>query len=964
MGKIYSVGFDVDIIDFLAESLLREIPGDAPDISSLAVVFPGKRPQFYLRRALANRIKKAFLPPQVFSIEEFVQYLAKKNVRINQQQESYQPICLIDACFLIYKIIQNLRLSYLDWQKELEFEHFFLWARRIFQFLEELDKEMVSEKQLLSLQENAQIGLALPDYINHLLENINQIHQEFHRSLERDRLTTQGNNYRQVAQSIERIPLGEFKGIYFTGFFALNACEKGIIKHLLERDKAFLIWQRDEDKWSIFKELESFFALQPQRVESVTSYPKIQIYEGFDTHSQVEAAKRVLSELKDLEDTCVVLPQGGALMPLLYQAIPAHLADYNISLGYPLRRTPIYALMDMIMQLQERKRQDGSFYAKDYLRVVMHPYIKNIGDENIRPDMTRILIHKIEEVLLGIDKRIGLGKRTFIKLEEIEENPLIFQVAARLICDSGFTQIEPKALRGQLKLIHRKFLRAFDDCVSLLDFVQATQEILYSILKKSRVFSDIFSGETFNRFLTVLDNLEHSLFKNEAIRDKAVFFELLKVSLFFEKIPFPGTPVRGLQILGLLETRNLSFKNIVILDLNEGVLPKTDKGETLIPEGVNPLLGLNHYHKREQIMRYHFRRLLGSAKNVFLIYQTCSRNKESRSRFVEEIIWQEEKRDRKLYAPEKIKRIEFRVMPVKRGFSLKKTPQTLKILQNTIFSPTSLDRYLHCPAQFYFRYCLGLKEKEELSEEVEAKDLGNFFHCLLRDFYSLFLNKTVKLDDKAYGYLCKLKEKKIKEFFAQNTGERFLLSRIIDYKLETFFKQEAERKEGIKILYLEQELPIEPERIKIDTEYGPVYLKGKLDRVDERISAGKRRIVILDYKTGEYILPKKNITEGNLIRRDQIKRAIGSFQLPLYIYLFSESKKISSSRIEAGFYSLREIREDFLFGDRDSKGLLETYLGGAKRILAEIMCPDFDFLRDDSDEYYCRWCPFSALCKR
>ena len=205
-----------------------------------------------------------------------------------------------------------------------------------------------------------------------------------------------------------------------------------------------------------------------------------------------------------------------------------------------------------------------------------------------------------------------------------------------------------------------------------------------------------------------------------------------------------------------------------------------------------------------------------------------------------------------MYEPERIKRIEFKVIPTKEGFCLEKTPQVLRLLRESIFSPTSLDTYLNCPARFYFRYCLGLTEKEEISEELEASDIGNFLHCLLQDFYSLFLNNTVKIDKQAHEYLYELKEKKIKQFFPQDTGERFLLSKIIDYKLGAFLNQEAKRKERIKILYLEQELPIEPERIKIDTEYGSVRLKGKLDRVDERILGGKRRIVITDYKTGKY----------------------------------------------------------------------------------------------------------------
>ena len=127
---------------------------------------------------------------------------------------------------------------------------------------------------------------------------------------------------------------------------------------------------------------------------------------------------------------------------------------------------------------------------------------------------------------------------------------------------------------------------------------------------------------------------------------------------------------------------------------------------------------------------------------------------------------------------------------------------------------------------------------------------------------------------------------------------------------------------------------------------------------------GKRRIVILDYKTGDYSLPKKTINRDCLSSRRQIKKAIGSFQLPIYIYLFSEFKKIPASKVQASFYSLREIKEEFLYSNGDSGKLLEIYLIAVERILSEVMSPNVDFERDDSNEYYCSWCPFSSSCKR
>ena len=965
MEKIYSLDFGLDLIDWLADAILKEQSVGRTDFSSLAVVFPGKRPQFFLRKALAERIKGPFLPPRIYSIEEFIQYLAQKSARQSQNDQSALPIGMLDAAYLIYKAIGDLKLTYLAWQKELGFAQILLWARKIFQFLDELDKELVSAKQLLNLQANATIGLPVPDYLNHLLENINQIRTQFHALLKQYNLTTTGINYSRVAAAIDELRLEEFKRIYLAGFFALTASEKKIFKSLLEQGAATLLWQRDQDQWPIFEELEKFFAIKPQRIElKQRKSQKIRLYEGFDTHSQMQGVRDVLSAIRGSEDTCIVLPQAGALMPLLYQGLPASPDNYNISLGYPLKYTPLYALIDMIIRVHDRRRQDGSFYTRDYLNLIMHPYLKNISTPESPAEATRILIHKIEEVLLGIDKSAVNPIRAFIKLEQIEEDAYIFNAASGIIHNAGLTPVEAGVLRGLLRLIHQKFLFGFEDCLKLCDYVSAAQEMLNFILEKSKVQGDIFSGEAFERILGMLEEMGQVLFKDEPFKEKTAFFELFKSSLSYENIPFSGTPLKGLQILGLLETRCLKFNNLLVLDLNEGVLPKIDKGESLIPEGIFPVLGLNHYHKKEEIMRYHFRRLLSAAANAFLFYAVSSRNKEARSRFIEEIIWQEEKKNRCLFSPDKIKRIHFPLIPQRQEFSLKKSLAALEILNRQIYSASSLDMYLNCPARFYFHYCLGLREKEEIPQEQQAQDVGNLMHALLKDFYALFLNKTVTLDKESRDYLFELKEKKMQEFFAQESGERYLLSRIIDHKLKLFLNHEAKRKEEVKILYLEQEFPLGASEIKLQTALRQVSLKGKIDRIDERRFSGRRQLVILDYKTGGWGMPKKSIICQPPSGRQQIKKAIGSFQLPLYIYLFSQFRKVPAEQLQAGFYSLRDIEEQFLFGAGDSAGMLEACFKACAQILSEILCPDFEFVRDDSNSRYCSHCPFAALCKK
>ena len=1008
MDKITLLDFKDDLIEFLTNELCAESKNF--DFSSDALIFPGRRPAFYLRKALSQRLGRSYFPPKIFSIEEFISYLFQK---INPQA---RPISLVEANFILYKIIKDLSLSQLNWQKELQLSAFFLWGKKIFEFLEELDKELISDKALLNVAANAQIGLEVPDYVNRLLENILQIRTQFHQELQRLKFTSCGFSYYQAAESIEHLLLDEFKEIIFCGFFALVEAEKKVFKYLVTEKNAKIIFQGNPEDFSILSDELNFFGKGKSfwKGKFRTRLPNIRLYECLNTESEVNCAKEILLDLKEKSKTALVLSEESALIPLMYQALSELNSPFNISLGYPLRRTPIWALIEAIFCAQERKK-DELFYSIDYLRVMLHPYIKNIADKDLDGAVNRILIHRLEEVLL---KR----KQAFLNPSQLEEDlDFLNQVclSAKRLTN---TAVSVRALRQRLQLIHHLFFFTpfeipatefggasrqkasrplsglfrtgfrFSKRGSLKDFVNLVEEMLLFILEKSTVSSYMFSGDTFQRFFQILKELASVVFVDNIEMESISFFELLRFYVYFSNIPFSGIPLKGLQVVGVLETRNLRFKNVIILDAQEGIFPKSSTTDSLVPEGILPCLGLPHYQKKEEIFRYHFFRLVNSANNAFILYRKPAENIGSRSRFVEEIIWMKEKEEKQLWDEKtKIKHPRFNINVRKRGFNIEKSKKITEVLKNFVFSPTAIDTYLRCPVRFYFRCILNLKEKERISDEPEAKDLGNFFHKFLADFFSRFQGRILALGDAEYEDFNQLKDKTFAQSFGKSK-QNFLLKAVVDMRLAQFFCQQKNIKEKIRILGTETNLPFNKGKISFSLDKSRVFLKGKLDRIDERGSGKDKYITIVDYKTGGFSLPKKKLMELVSPSRQDLKETVGSFQLPLYIYLYEKAASPVRSNytisqkgrdappnsvagtsngarknrlpVFACFYSLKDNKEEFLFNRNGSRQIQHQILKHLKSLLKEILSPGVAFVRDDTDSQYCDFCPYSTLCKR
>ncbi|MFH1963565.1 MAG: PD-(D/E)XK nuclease family protein [bacterium] len=656
----------------------------------------------------------------------------------------------------------------------------------------------------------------------------------------------------------------------------------------------------------------------------------------------------------DHEKTAIVLPSSEALIPLLSEVITALPVDYNISMGYPVMRTPVYALLDMFMVLY-RNRVDNAYYLEDYLNLLMHPYIKNIRSST----QTRILVHAVEGVLIAQEKR-------FITLEEIEQNSKIFESAFK-----NSPGVSPAEFMEMLTDIHNRFIRKMDGIHTLRQMAGFFEDVLTFLLKNSPASHYPFSSEFFHKFFDFIDTLKDSMISSQCFENIS---DLLEVFLFFaqdEQVYFEGSPVKGLQILGLLETRCLNFDKVFIIDVNEGVLPGVEIFCPLLPLPVRRALKMSTYYQREEISRYHFRRLIASSQEVHIIYQETE--KKRRSRFVERLVWEKEKSCRELNVLE-AKPVTLNIsLALSHNLTIDKTPEIIAVLNTMKFSPTSLNTYLQCPAKFYFSKVLRLEEKEDIYKDTDATEPGIILHQVLELLYKPLINEDRIRYDYLESNLRGVLDKIFRQRVGEIRGEKYLLQEMMFKRIKSYLDWEKEHFNNTRrVVSIEDAYTFEVGiRGDAETRRRDIRLTGKIDRID----CHDEEYEIIDYKSGNIDKSAFKCFDRILVSRKEMKREITSLQLPCYILLYhGANPDIPIDKINSSVISIQTHAEKMLFNDKNKNidrdiFLRNIFLPTLKNLIHEILDPCIPFA-SDSDEGKgstsngCEYCAFPVLCRR
>jgi RecB family exonuclease len=931
---------------FIQQLVAEIIEKHGDRLDSLCVVFPTRRAGLFFRKELAAQVKNPVWSPKIFSIQDFLLRLSGRN--------------LADQLTLLFDLFR----VYNQYFPAEDFARFYSWGELMLSDFDEIDKYLVSAPKIFEtvtdlhkidqqfaleeedLEHLKQFWKNFFDRDPSLLRNeflntwkhLGNIYSSFRKILLAKNVAYEGMAYRELADNLTsgKKKNTEFTHIVFGGFYVLTPAEQSVVTHLVEAKEASVYWDADsyyaDDEiqeagkffrsnkiaQGKFKWKHDHFATVKKEIE-VAGIPLMV--------GQAKYAGNILQSLMkengfDPSRTAVVLPDEKLLFPVLY-SLPAELPDINVTMGYPLHQTPLFNLFESLIILQRNARpekDDVSFYYRDVLNILNHPYIRLIADKFIRrwqSDMSETFI-RIPGTRLVSGETHDLFRQLFVRLSTV----------------SG----------------------VFEWYRSLL------HQILMAMKENDFKFHRLES-EFVYYFYTNLVRLE-DLMKDSIVTDIETFWRIFREVLTSVRVPFTGEPLKGLQVMGFLETRVLDFDNIIVLSVNEDVLPSSRNKPSYIPFSIRKAFGLPTYEEQNAVSAYHFYRLMQRAKKVFLIHNTESKGLTTgeQSRFLLQI---ENELVRKFPANISIqhKVISTRITKDKiEELVVEKTEPVMDRLSRFIsngqaatsfISASLLNSYIACQLRFYFQYVAGLAEPDETEDTIEAALLGRILHKAMQYIYTgideidndtvFALKKKINdvVDKAIHEEFVSINQLEGKNILMRNIL-RELVSRIID---------EDKRSVPLRILQLEKDVR---QSFKLSDGKG-VELKGIIDRVDER----KGLLRIIDYKTGK--LDRKKGEIADYFTDPALKE---QFQATYYAFL--THRAIPGRSIMSGLFAMRSMGEGIWFlnkGESFSEEQFSEFEKHLDELIQKIFSPEIPFTQTQ-DEKQCLYCAFKAICNR
>ncbi|MDI6699033.1 MAG: PD-(D/E)XK nuclease family protein [Candidatus Saccharicenans sp.] len=971
----------------LPELLASRLMESGRNLTRFQIVFPEKRPGHYLRKALARKLGKSFLPPVIRSFDELVDSLYLEICRNGDR-----PADPIDAVSILYELHRQ-HPQPLGGSSFLSLDEFFSLGLKLYRDLEELKAGLVSRENFMMIDSLA--GQKLPDKTRARLQKMSFFFENFYRRLAEEKLSTPATRLTRVLTNLIPEHLNRFEQTILAGFFLLNRGELELVKKILESDLAAIYLLEGPG----LEELARGLGLDLKQAERLTagldngSEPEINFYLSPDSHGQLFMLNKLLEDRlqepgRFNEKQVIVLPALESLIPLHQQtlsAIPEE--DYNISLGYPLTRTPLYNFFDCLFNLIQTADEQDRVYGPYYLDFVLHPYTKNIyfpGPER-SAELTRILFHTIQELF---NQKKG---RLFWSLEEIASDRDLAQKLDACAETAGLPRA-PEFLK-HLRSIHQQTIKPFFRIDSIGDFAGKLTGLLHFLAGQSTAPRHLFFQPYAEAFFELLEKLKNSLLGPHSFENRNSYFNLFRKLISEARVSFPGTPLHGLQVLGFWEIRCLRFDEVYLLDMNEEVIPGTAKVDSLLPQLVRKALKLPTYREREQRYRYYLRLLVSGARKVHLFY--VENSEKEKSRFVEELLWEKQKKEKKPETSGYIRAASYPVELKLPGIEpVVKTDRMVRALGEMEISATQLDAYLKCPLQFYYAHVLKLSEREELSEAMERADLGLLVHGILQDYFRAYHNRPL-CPEPDPGRLARITDDIFSQKFSDPGSGLFLLMKEqVKQHLQEFLK--SYQKQVVETLQAAgQELVISSLEKKFRLAHpagGKTFrLKGKIDRIERRGS----RLCVLDYKisAGDKYL-RIRFDRLNPDDRSTWAGAIGSLQLPFYQLLAAPELNVAPEDIYSAFLLLgrnnldasieyapltkkvrqkrgEEERESDIFPLNENPETTEMRKENfwlvrniIDRLLLEIVDPARPFTPDGSETGQCERCAFADFCGR
>lgn len=1033
--------------NFLERLLSHSFEISDSKLDSVLFVFPNARPARYLERLIMTRqdIPKPCMLPAMLTSGELFQLMAR------ERQALYTEAGLLDRIGLLLQCVKDEQAEFPGSINALpthDAQAFFPWGLRLEKLLEECMAHNCAPVSMLHLEGE------LTEFAAAIIGRLSGIYNRYVHELQARQWTTPALTATQcitwLNENESNEPLSflqQRKYVLIAGFSRPNGTEEALFKRLWERGQAEIIVHADArlltGKWhwscSDIAEWASDWKARfsPLRIKAtdetlppddvkdeyaqphspITRHTALHYYGGYDVHSQLAAMDEVLRLTPPADgDTSIVLPETSLLMPVLHMI---GTDDVNISMGYPLTRSPMSMLLECVLQLQEQKRP-GGYYWKDAIRLLRHPYVKMLaGDtEGHAEQVWRKLLQFYEAKLRGGRRYIDFTQ--MLGAQWLREN-----APPECFTDEPEAEASFAYCLSLIESLRAIFVTNWENLTLLEQVADALGELCAFMLQRGEKLWYRFpiDAECLYRFIQmIVPELSGSSLSREAFAP-SVLFSLLRQLVEQQRVPFEADPLTAMQIMGLLETRLLSFRRVFLLDATDDLLPGNLRDDPLAPDGIRKELGLPDGSRRQRLAAYYFYRLINSAREVHIFWQEGVESKglqdakKLKSRFIEELLWDAEQYMGRLYEPKPqttlpvtdapssvlsnglrdgaLHTLACRLRPVvSQALGIPKTPLIERRLRKRLaqpFSATALNMLLTCPAQFYYAELARLKELEEVTEQEDPGGAGELLHQVLRDFYAPRLGQELERRAISRTELVNMFERTLQASPLATALPQDALAMLrvaAPIRLERYLANQPPR---TRILALEATAQAD---LRTEGPSGAIFhFTGRLDRIDERsFEDDSKGLLVLDYKTGR-ILPPQDFWLDDLYWQEMTRQAdngvsslffntfaekLINVQLPLYLYLVeygevtageegavSDQLYGSQAVYNAAWVALRANGEEHsLFPDIYSVEDRELILGERLPHLLQFMMAYLE----QCDAFgpkpggQCAYCPFFSMC--
>ena len=946
-----------------AEKILKE----SESLREVVVVLPNRRAGLFFTQHMGTLIDQPTWMPEVKTIEDVFYGFAGK-----------RPADDLTLIFELYRVYGNLH------PEPESFDRFFFWGEMILKDFNDVDQFMADPDKLYHhLAEIKELESDLSFLTENQIELIRQFwnsfisqdkkHQEkflkfwqvlkplyraFQASLEVSGLAYSGKLYRQVAMGLSEIQKPDKKYI-FLGFNAFTKTEELLIKHFIKEFGAEIHWDVDayytldgnQEAGLFFREYRkdpilgpTFPKELPDLIQSKDS--KIKTYATPLKVNQANLVGSLLEQIPDqeaLEETVMILPDEQLLFPVLH-SLPERINQVNVTMGYPVKNAPVYAFLEAVLEMQRFiKIENGEpfFYHQPIKNLLSSTYLKSVN----------------EGFCKGVLGEIQAMNKVYISRTELGKGGKLFELI--------FQKLESDQLFPYLSTLMQELAELLKD-----DMLQ--RNYLFQCFKQ-------------------LTRLRETFEKEEQFSVDREFFIRLFRQVFQEvKLPFEGEPLRGLQIMGVLESRNLDFRRVIICNMNEDSFPPSAGLNSMIPFSIRRAFGLPVQEQNDAIYAYTFYRLLHAAEEVHMIYTTAADQGKAgeKSRYLQqmEVELNQDLSEEVIYVPIDQKSTD--------AIRIEKTPSILQTLERylvgsdghseTAFSPSALNVYLDCRLKFYLQYIAGIKEKEEVSEEIDAGVFGNLAHYSLENLYSGFIQrkKRTQIEEGDFAELRKnwifpAVEKAIRDFYhledeaeTKLNGQLAIARDVIQGYVDQVLAYDASTA-PFRLISLEKEKKYQT-TLQIKTLNGArrVALRGIIDRVDELNGV----IRLIDYKSGG---DQKTFPDLDaLFDRSLEKRNKAAMQTLFYGLIYQGTHPENTAPLKPTIFNLKEVFNDnfdpYLYQKEGRKTGIEVldykdydpdFQTKLKELLEELYNPEIPF---DQTEVLkkCEYCPYKEICGR